>query len=50
MFSIDFGEQNVRIAKWTERNGGYEGSSSEILVDDLSNRNFRYFYQISSNL
>ena len=42
MYSIDFGERNVRVAKWTERNGGVEDSSSEIVLDDLGKKFFQY--------
>ena len=41
-YSIYFGELNVRVAKWTERNGGVEDSSSEILLDDLGRKFFQY--------
>ena len=42
MYSIDFGERNVRVAKWTEINGGVEDSSSEIVLADLGKKFFQY--------
>lgn len=47
MFSIDFGEGNVRIAKWTERHDDVEESSSEILLDDLNKKSFRYIDELT---